>query len=203
MKIAKKHMNRMAQYSRNSNTHNKKGVHGKWLENFLSDHYDFPQYDQYKAKVDFPKEIVEQGNVPAEWVADWEVKYYNIKTPVVMLGDLERKMECLKNGLVIVIGFYDGTPDNLVDIKFIKAKANNNLIKYFDAWKKVSQFVKNRENSIEETKQFVKQANAENKSKFLIANNSQPISWKTATGKSFGEARAVSLAITTKNLMEL
>ena len=90
----------------------------------------------------------------AEWVADWEIKY-NINTPVVMLGDLERKMECLKNGLVIVIGFYDGTPDNLVDIKFIKAKANNNLIKYFDAWKKVSQFVKNRENSIEETKQFV------------------------------------------------
>lgn len=202
MKIAKKHMNRIAQYSRNLNVHNK-GGHGKCLENFLADHFGFPQYDQYKGKVDFPKEVVEQGNVPSEWVADWEVKYYNIKTSRIILGDLERKMECLKNGLVIVIGFYDGTPDNLVDIKFIKAKADNDLLKHFNAWKKVSEFVKDRSNSLEDTREFVKVVNSRIKSKFSVNNTSREIRWSNSQGKMIGEARQVSLSINTKNLMEL
>lgn len=202
MKIAKKEMNKITQYSRNLSVHSK-GGHGKSLEMFLSDYYGFPEHDQYKGKVDFPKEIVEQGNVPSEWVADWEVKYYNIKTSGIMLGDLERKMKCLKDGLVIVIGFYDGTPDNLIDIKFIKAKADNDLIKNFKAWKEASQFVKNKSNSIEETKEFVISLNARIKSQFHVTNNSRPRKWSNSKGKIINEARQVNLSITQKNLMKL
>lgn len=202
MKIAKKEMNRITQYSRNLSVHNK-GGHGKSLERFLSDYYGFPEHDQYKGKVDFPKEIVEQGNVPSEWVADWEVKYYNIKTDVIILGDLERKMKCLKSGLVIVIGFYDGTPDNLIDIKFIKTKADNDLIKNFKVWKEASQFVKDRSNSIEETREFVKRTNARVQSKFSVSNLSRKVRWSNSQGKMMGEARQVSLTITQKNLMKL
>jgi hypothetical protein len=202
MKIAKTKYNRIAQYSRNVISHCK-GGHGKCLEMFLADHYNFPQYDQYKSKVDFPKEIVAQGNVPAEWVADWEVKYYNINSSTIMLGDLERKMQCLKNGLVLVVGFYDGTPDNLVDIKFIKIKANNSLLQHYNEWKKLARFVKDRNNPIEETRERVKQANASSTSHFFINNISRKSRWSESQGKMIGEARAVSLAIYAKNLSKL
>ena len=202
MKIAKTQMNRISKFATNSSPRSKTG-HGKSLEMFLADHFDFPEYDQYKSKVDFPKEIVAQGNVPSDWVADWEVKYYNIKSPVIMLGDLERKMQCLKDGLVIVIGLYDGTPDNLVDIKFIKIKADNSLLKHFNTWKKASQFVKDRDNTIEETRQFVKNINAKIKSEFFLANTSIENRWSTSKGIMRGEARAVNLSITSKNLMKI
>ena len=202
MKIAKTQMNRISQFVTNSSPRSK-GGHGKSLEMFLADHFDFPEYDQYKSKVDFPKEIVAQGNVPSDWVADWEVKYYNIKSPVIMLGDLERKMQCLKDGLVIVIGLYDGTPDNLVDIKFIKIKADNSLLKHFNTWKKASQFVKDRDNTIAETRQFVKNINAKIKSEFFVSNTSMQNRWSTSKGIMRGEARAVNLSITSKNLMKI
>jgi hypothetical protein len=79
MKIAKTKMNRIAKFCNNVSSVSKTD-HGKVLEMFLSWVYKLPKYDQYKAKIDFPKEIIAQGNVPPEWVADWEVKYYNIKT---------------------------------------------------------------------------------------------------------------------------
>jgi len=202
MKIAKTQMNRISQFATNSSPRSKTG-HGKSLEMFLADHFDFPEYDQYKSKVDFPKEIVAQGNVPSDWVADWEVKYYNIKSSVIMLGDLERKMQCLKDGLVIVIGLYDGTPDNLVDIKFIKIKADNSLLKHFNTWKKASEFVKDRDNTIEETRQFVKNINAKIKSKFFVSNTSMQNRWSTSKGIMRGEARQVSLSISSKNLMKI
>ena len=202
MKIAKTQMNRISQFVTNSSPRSKTG-HGKSLEMFLADHFGFPEYDQYKSKVDFPKEIVAQGNVPSDWVADWEVKYYNIKSSVIMLGDLERKMQCLKDGLVIVIGLYDGTPDNLVDIKFIKIKADNSLLKHFNAWKKASQFVKDRDNTIAETRQFVKNINAKIKSEFFVSNTSMQNRWSTSKGIMRGEARAVNLSITSKNLMKI
>ena len=202
MKIAKTQMNRISKFATNSSPRSKTG-HGKSLEMFLADHFDFPEYDQYKSKVDFPKEIVAQGNVPSDWVADWEVKYYNIKSPVIMLGDLERKMQCLKDGLVIVIGLYDGTPDNLVDIKFIKIKADNSLLKHFNTWKKASEFVKDRDNTIEETRQFVKNINAKIKSKFFVSNTSMQNRWSTSKGIMRGEARQVSLSISSKNLMKI
>lgn len=202
MKIAKTQMNRISQFATNSSLRSKTG-HGKSLEMFLADHFDFPEYDQYKSKVDFPKEIVAQGNVPSDWVADWEVKYYNIKSSVIMLGDLERKMQCLKDGLVIVIGLYDGTPDNLVDIKFIKIKADNSLLKHFNTWKKASEFVKDRDNTIEETRQFVKNINAKIKSKFFVSNTSMQNRWSTSKGIMRGEARQVSLSISSKNLMKI
>jgi len=195
-------MNRISQFATNSSPRSKTG-HGKSLEMFLADHFDFPEYDQYKSKVDFPKEIVAQGNVPSDWVADWEVKYYNIKSSVIMLGDLERKMQCLKDGLVIVIGLYDGTPDNLVDIKFIKIKADNSLLKHFNTWKKASEFVKDRDNTIEETRQFVKNINAKIKSKFFVSNTSMQNRWSTSKGIMRGEARQVSLSISSKNLMKI
>ena len=202
MKIAKTQMNRISQFATNSSPRSKTG-HGKSLEMFLADHFDFPEYDQYKSKVDFPKEIVAQGNVPSDWVADWEVKYYNIKSSVIMLGDLERKMQCLKDGLVIVIGLYDGTPDNLVDIKFIKIKADNSLLKHFNTWKKASQFVKDRDNTISETRQFVKNINAKIKSKFFVSNTSMQNRWSTSKGIMRGEARQVSFSISSKNLMKI
>ena len=202
MKIAKTQMNRISQFATNSSPRSKTG-HGKSLEMFLADHFDFPEYDQYKSKVDFPKEIVAQGNVPSDWVADWEVKYYNINSPVVILGDLERKMQCLKDGLVIVIGLYDGTPDNLVDIKFIKIKADNSLLKHFNTWKKASQFVKDRDNTIAETRQFVKNVNAKIKSKFFVSNTSMQNRWSTSKGIMRGEARQVSLSIKANDLMKI
>ena len=202
MKIAKTQMNRISKFATNSSPRSKTG-HGKSLEMFLADHFDFPEYDQYKSKVDFPKEIVAQGNVPSDWVADWEVKYYNINSPVIMLGDLERKMQCLKDGLVIVIGLYDGTPDNLVDIKFIKIKADNSLLKHFNTWKKASQFVKDRDNTIEETRQFVKNVNAKIKSEFFVSNISRKNRWSTSKGTMQGEARQVSLSIKANDLMKI
>ena len=201
MKIAKTQMNRISQFVNSSAI--SKGGHEKSLEMFLADHFDFPEYDQYKSKVDFPKEIVAQGNVPSDWVADWEVKYYNINSPVVILGDLERKMQCLKDGLVIVIGLYDGTPDNLVDIKFIKIKADNSLLKHFNTWKKASQFVKDRDNTIEETRQFVKNVNAKIKSEFFVSNISRKNRWSTSKGTMQGEARQVSLSIKANDLMKI
>ena len=201
MKIAKTQMNRISQFIKSSSI--SKGGHGKSLEMFLADYFGFPEYDQYKSKVDFPKEIVAQGNVSSDWVADWEVKYYNINSPVVILGDLERKMQCLKDGLVIVIGLYDGTPDNLVDIKFIKIKADNSLLKHFNTWKKASEFVKDRGNTIEETRQFVKNVNAKIKSEFFVSNISRKNRWSNSKGTMQGEARQVSLSIKANDLMKI
>jgi hypothetical protein len=112
-------------------------------------------------------------------------------------------MKCLKNGLVIVIGFYDGTPDNLVDIKFIKVKADTSLLKNYNTWKEVSRFVKNRNNSIESTREKVKQVNSNTRSEFFVNNLSRKSRWSNSQGKMLGEARQVALCISTKNLKSL
>lgn len=204
MKIAKTKMNRIAKFCNNVSSASKTD-HGKVLEMFLSWVYKLPKYEQYKAKIDFPKEIITQGNVPSEWVADWEVKYYNIKTGQILLGDVVRKLECLQKGMVLVLGFYDQTPENLIDVVFIKLDSNKTKLtkKVINVFKEASNFVKNRENSIEETKEYVKQINAQINSSFYLSNTSMPPRFSNSKNRMLPEARAVSLSISTKKLLSL
>jgi hypothetical protein len=202
MKIAKQKMNRMKHICNIPRTHGST-THGKFLEMFLSDLYKFPEYEQYNGKVDFPKEIVSQGEVPREWVGDWEVKYYNIKSTHIKLGDVVRKSQCLKKGLILVIGFYDGDPKNLIDVVFIRAKASAKLIKYFDEWKKASEFVKDKNNTLEQTKQYVKQTNARIKNEFYLVNTSAKPRYSNSKGRWLDETRSLTLGISLKNLIKL
>lgn len=214
MKLLKKDFVKVNEYAkqiRNGIVHaqgTKNKRHGKALEMFLAEHFNLVDengnpYDQFGAKVDFPKEVVERGNVPQEWVADWEVKYYNKNSTTIFLGDAERKMSSMKNGLVLVVGLYDGSPENIVDIQFIKIQNKRNIVSHFRAWKEASKYVKDRGNTIEETKQFVKRINNQVNSYLFLANTSRQERYSNSKGKWENEARAVQLCVYSKNLSQL
>jgi hypothetical protein len=117
-----------------------------------------------------------------------------------------RKLECLQKGMVLVLGFYDQTPENLIDVVFIKLDSNKTKLtkKVINVFKEASNFVKNRENSIEETKEYVKQINAQINSSFYLSNTSaMPPRFSNSKNRMLPEARAVSLSISTKKLLSL
>ncbi len=200
MKLTNADKNKISQLARNISTHSK-GGHGKCLEDFLAKKFSFPKYEQYKEGMDFPKEIVEQGkNVPSEWVMDWEVKFYNIKTNCIVLGELENKIKHIKKGFALVIGFYDGDPSNIVDIKFIKMQASSKLLKDCELWKGLRKFVHDRTNPLEKTREVVKDLNKKAVSPFRVLNISSRPRFSQSLNRMLGEARQVSLSLNVKNL---
>jgi len=200
MKIAKKDLLSLKKYVRNVNAHSlQAGKHGKAFEMFLADMFKFPKYEQHNAKIDFPLEIVTQGNVPKELQADWEVKFYNIKRKSsVMLGDVRRKLDCMKSGMILVVGFYNGSPENLVKIEFFKLKRNWKMLEMWQIWKDTADFVKDRTKSIEQGRKRCKEVNRLGDGTIKIENLSRPERWSESKQRRETEARQVSLTINLK-----
>ena len=194
MKLLQKNYSKIRKHIRNIKAHNKqKGKHGKAFENFLAEQFNFPKYEQHNAEVDFPAEIVAQGNVPEELQGNWEVKYYNIKTNSINLGDVERKLKSFNKGLILVVGLYDGDPSNLVDIKFCKIRRNKEILKMKKIWTLASQYVKNRAFSIDETRELCRSINEMHHGTFSLNNNSREERWSNSQQRWQNEARQVSL----------
>jgi hypothetical protein len=200
--IEEKSYSQIEKHLRNVNAHNKQmGKHGKPFEKYLEDYFKFPVHDQHKDAVDFRKEIVEQGNVPESLIGDWEVKYYDIKRKDIMLGDVERKLLAIKKDLILVVGFYDRTPDKLVDVKFYKLSVNPEIEKMEKIWLETASFVKDYSNTLEETKEEVKSINRLNRgSAFRLANNSLPDRWSPSKCKMEKEKRQINLCINLRKL---
>jgi hypothetical protein len=197
MKIAKQNLLSLKKYVRNVNAHSlQAGKHGKAFEMFLADMFNFPKHEQHNAKIDFPLEIVAQGNVPTELQADWEVKFYNIKRKSsIMLGDVRRKLDCMKSGMILVVGFYDGSPENLVKIEFFKLKRNWKMLEMWQIWKETADFVKDRTKSIEQGRKRCKEVNRLGDGAMRIENLSRPERWSESKQRIETEARQVSLTI--------
>ena len=194
MKLLQKNYSKIKKHIRNINAHNKQmGKHGKAFENFLAEEFNFPRYEQHNAEVDFPAEIVAQGNVPEALQGNWEVKYYNIKTNSINLGDVERKLKSFNKGLILVVGLYDGDPSNLVDIKFCKIRRNKEILKMKKIWTLASQYVKNRAFSIDETRELCRSINEMHHGTFSLNNTSREERWSNSQQRWQNEARQISL----------
>ena len=194
MKLLQKNYSKIGKHIRNIKAHNKqKGKHGKAFENFLAEQFNFPKYEQHNAEVDFPAEIVAQGNVPEELQGNWEVKYYNIKNAFISLGDVERKLKSFNKGLVVVVGFHDGDPNNLVDVQFFKIKVNKEIQKMKTIWSQASQYVKNRAFSLGETRELCSSINKMHHGTFSLNNTSREKRWSNSKQRWQKEARQVSL----------
>jgi len=196
MKLLKKDFAKMKQQVRNISVHNKqKGKHGKAFERFLADYFCLPTYEQYNAEVDFPVEVVSQGNVPSNLIGDWEVKYYNKNNGQIALGDIERKIQSIDKGLILVIGFYDETPENLVDVKFYKITPNKQFLAMRKIWLDTCEYIKDRSNSIDQTKEKCKKINRLSKGAFSVCNTSRPERWSETKQRWEAEARQCSLQL--------
>lgn len=196
MKIAQKSFTKMSQYVRNISVHNKqKGKHGKAFEKFLADYFCFPTHEQHNAEVDFPVEIVSQGDVPSNLIGDWEVKYYNKNKSHIALGDIERKIQSIDKGLILVLGFYDETPDNLVNVKFYKITPNKQFSEMRKIWLDTCEYIKDRSNPIEKTKEKCKKINRLSQGAFSLCNNSRPERWSETKQRWETEARQCSLQL--------
>ena len=196
MKLKKNSFAKMKQYVRNISVHNKqRGKHGKAFEKFLADYFCFPTYEQHNAEVDFPVDVVSKGNVPSNLIGDWEVKYYNKNKAHIALGDIERKIQSINKGLILVVGCYDETPDNLVDVKFYKITPNKQFSAMRKIWLDTCKFIKDRSNPIEETKEKCKQINRLSQGAFSLCNTSRPERWSGSKQKWETEARQCSLQL--------
>ena len=194
MKLLQKNYSKIKKFVRNANAHSQsKGRHGKAFEDFLTEQFNFPKHEQHTAEVDFPAEIVAQGNVPEELQGNWEVKYYNVKTDVINLGDVERKLKSFNKGLILVVGLYDGDPSNLVDIKFCKIRRNKEILKMRKIWTHASKYVKDRANSLTKTREFCKSINRLHNGIFSLGNISREERWSDTQQKWLNEARAITL----------
>lgn len=194
MKLLQKNYSKIKKFIRNANAHSQsKGRHGKAFEEFLAEQFNFPKHEQHTAEVDFPAEIVAQGNAPKELQGNWEVKYYNIKTNSISLGDVERKLKSFNKGLILVVGLYDGDPSNLVDIKFCKIRRNKEILKMKNIWTLASQYVKNRAFSIGETRELCRSINELHHGIFSLGNISREERWSNTQQKWLNEARAITL----------
>jgi len=204
MKLAQKSFPKMKQYVRNISVHNKqRGKHGKAFERFISDYFGFPTHEQHNPQVDVPEEIVCQGGVPKKLIGDWEVKYYNIKSKEIQLGDIARKLKTIKKGLVLVIGFWDGTPENLVDVKFYRIRTNVEILKMKKVWLQTSDFVKDKSNPIEETRELCKVVNRLHKGAFSVMNLSRNKRFSNSSQKWQNEARQVTLTAKINRLTQI
>lgn len=204
MKLLQKNYSKIKKHIRNINAHNKqKGKHGKAFENFLAEQFNFPKYEQHNAEVDFPAEIVAQGNVPEEFQGNWEVKYYNIKTDYISLGDVERKLKSFNKGLIVVVGSYDGDPSNLVDVQVFKIKTNKEILKMKKIWIQASQYVKNRAFSLDKTKELCSSINKMHHGTFSLNNTSREKRWSNSKQRWENEARQISLRAKMSQLLQI
>jgi hypothetical protein len=196
MKLKTNSFAKMKQYVRNISVHNKqKGKHGKAFEKFLADYFCFPTYEQHNAEVDFPIEVVSQGNVPSNLIGDWEVKYYNKNKAHVALGDIERKIQSIDKGLILAIGLYDETPENLVGVKFYKITPNKQFLTMRKIWLDTCKYIKDRSNSIHQTKEKCKKINRLSQGAFSVCNTSRPERWSESKQRWETEARQCSLQL--------
>ena len=201
MKIAPKSFTKIKQYVRNISVHNKqRGKHGKAFERFLADYFGFPAYEQNNAEVDFPVEVVSQGGVPSQLIGDWEVKYYDIKRQNILLGDIKRKVDSFKKGLILVIGFYDGSPENLVEVKFYKIRTNVEILKMRKIWLQVDEYIKDKSNPINKTREMCSNVNRVHNGAFSVTNLSRDSRWSNSKQKWQNEARQTSLSLNLKKL---
>ena len=129
-------------------------------------------YEQNGRGCDVPKEIAKRSFLPKELHHDIEVKYYKSKSGWTLMGDAEKKIKKIREGLVLIKGYYDENPSNPKSILHIeRISTNQEDEQAFDEMIEVAKFVKDYRNSVEKTRQKVKEFNSKCKSKRFTLNN--------------------------------
>ena len=190
MKLAENQMTQLHSYTnqalrdiRNGLVHaqgseNKK--HGKAGEIAVSKLFNFRDengnlFDQNGHACDIPKSVVERSNLPKEFHYDVEIKFYEKKRKTFLMGDATKKIQKIKNGLVLIVVFYDQEPCNVCDLQIIKIEPCKHQSD-FDHMEKIVAFVKDKSNPIKGfngTREKVKKENKKlNTARFYLNDNS-------------------------------
>jgi hypothetical protein len=146
----------------------KKCRHGKVGEIVANLLFGFCDFEQVGASVDVP-----------QWVArlskfhhNIEIKTYDIRNRnAILMGDSIRKMKKIKDTLVLIVFFYDGSPSNLVSCEVIKIDENVIPTSTQKAFAKCSAYVKSKTNSIWQTREQTKRVNANHRTRAFYLNN--------------------------------
>ena len=129
-------------------------------------------YEQNGRGCDVPKSVVERSNLPKEFHHDVEIKYYNDRASVSLLGDAKKKIQKIRKGLVLIKAFYQDDPKNtLPKIHIEKLSPNSEDKKKFEEMEKIVDFVKDYSNPVEQTRELVKDFNKKCKSGRFYLNN--------------------------------
>jgi hypothetical protein len=129
-------------------------------------------YEQNGRGCDVPKSVVERSNLPKEFHHDVEIKYYNDKASVSLLGDAKKKIQKIRKGLVLIKAFYQDDPKNtLPKIHIEKLSPNSEDKKKFEEMEKIVDFVKDYSNPVPQTRELVKDFNKKCKSGRFYLNN--------------------------------
>lgn len=152
--------------------------HGKLAEIALAKVLNFVDengnlFDQQGHACDIPKHIVENSKLPKEFHYDVEIKFYEKKRRQLLLGDVIRKCNAMQKTLVILLVSYDCIPQNVSGLEVIKVEPTSKEVDYFRKAMKIAEQVKDRTNSVSETRSMVTEFNAQNKEmRFYLNNNS-------------------------------
>ena len=133
---------------------------------------DGSSFDQVGSSCDVPKSVVEKSNLPKKYHHNVEIKTYDIKNRNgILLGDSVRKMKKIKETLVLIVFFYDGSPSNLVSCDIIKIDSNVIPSSTQNAFTKCSAYVKNKSNCIYRTREEVVNVNKKHRTRAFYLNN--------------------------------
>ena len=190
MKIAEKQIKTLHSYVNQSLRDIRNGLvhsqgspnkqHGKAGEIAISKLFNFRDengnlFDQNGNACDIPKSVAERSNLPKEFHHDIEIKFYEKKRKTFLMGDAIKKMQKIKNGLVLIVLFYDKAPCNVCDLKIVKVEPCKHESD-FDRMAEIATFVKDRSNPIKGfggTREKVRKENAKLKTaRFYLNDNS-------------------------------
>jgi len=190
MKIAENQLNSLRSYVneslrdiRNGMVHSQGSAnkqHGKAGEIAVARLFNFRNqngnlFDQNGHACDIPKSIAERSNLPKEFHQDIEIKFYEKNRKTFLMGDAMKKMNKIKNGLVLIVVFYDKVPCNVCDLQVIKVEPCTNKSD-FDRMEKIASFVKDKSNPIKGfggTREKVKEENKKlTSNRFYLNDNS-------------------------------
>ena len=190
MKLAENQLNSLHSYVNESLRDIRNGIvhsqgsankqHGKAGEIAVARLFNFRDengnlFDQNGHACDIPKSVAERSNLPKEFHEDIEIKFYEKSRKTLLMGDAMKKMQKIKNGLVLIVVFYDEVPCNVCDLQIIKIEACTNQSD-FDHMEKIVSFVKDKSNPIKGfggTREKVKEENKKlTSNRFYLNDNS-------------------------------
>jgi len=190
MKLAQNQLNSLHSYVNQSLRDIRNGIvhaqgssnkkHGKAGEMAVARLFNFRDengnlFNQNGHACDIPKSVAERSNLPKEFHHDIEIKFYEKKRKTFLMGDAMKKMQKIKNGLVLIVAFYDQEPCNVCDLQIIKIEPCRHESD-FDHMEKIVAFVKDKSNPIKGfggTREKVKKENKKLKTaRFYLNDNS-------------------------------
>ena len=147
--------------------------HGKAGELVFSEMFNL-DHKQTGESFDFPKEVMEKCiDLPKEFHEDADCKCMDIKNRNnVFLGDSDKSLKkIMRDGLVLIIFWYDISPANLVGIELVRIDSNEVSHSMFKRFTEAGAFVKDKSNSISETREEIVRVNKTHRTPALYLNN--------------------------------